>query len=137
LAADAGADVESLRGQPTQYMITQAVQLLHGQDREALKNGAIVLAMVSRFDPSFTRYADALILHPSAEVRDVAASVAVLDGSTQRILAADSSPQVRAALATRGSELADDVLVTLQADEHPEVKRALASRPGSEGGKPG
>ena len=125
LAADAGIEAESLRGQPTQYVITQAVQLLHNQDREAEKNGAIVLAMMSRYEPGLARYADALIVHPSAEVRGVAASTAVLDESAQRILAADSSPQVRALLASRGSGLAADVLAVLQVDEHPEVKRAL------------
>ena len=137
LAADAGVEVESVRGQPTQYMVTQAVQSLHSQDREAEKNGAIVLAMVSRYEPSFARYADALIVHPNAEVRGVAASTAVLDESAQRVLAADSSPQVRAMLASRRSGLADDVLAALQADEHPEVKRALATIADSGTGRPG
>jgi hypothetical protein len=137
LAADAGVEVESLRGQPTQYMITQAVQLLHNQDREPEKNGAIVLAMVSRYEPGLARYADALIMHPSAEVRGVAASTAVLDESAQRILAEDSSPEVRAMLASRGSGLAADVLAVLQVDEHPEVKRALAVSAESDEGGPG
>jgi hypothetical protein len=103
LAADAGVEAESLWGQPTQYMVTQAAQLLHDQDREAAKNGAIVLAMGSRYEPDLARYADALVVHPSAQVRGVAASTAVLDESAQRILAADSSPQVRAMLASRGT----------------------------------
>ncbi len=117
-------------------MVPQAVQLLHSPDREISKNGAIVLAMVSRVDPTLVRYADALVVHPSAEIRAVAASAAVLDPPTQRILAADSSPQVRASLASRGGELAADVLAALQADEHPEVKRALAPSTGSDDVEP-
>jgi hypothetical protein len=132
LAAEAGGDVENLRGQPTENMVTHAVQLLHNPDSEVSKHGAIVLAMVSRFESALARYADALIVHPCVEVRVVAASTAVLDEPAQRILAADSSPQVRAALASRSTELAGDVLSALHADEHPEVKRALASGTGSD-----
>jgi hypothetical protein len=51
--------------------------------------------------------------------------MANLDEAAQRILVADPSPQVRASLASRASELADDVLRTLQAEQHPEVRHAL------------
>jgi hypothetical protein len=72
------------------------------------------------------RYADALIVHPNAGVRTVAVSLAVLD-EPARILAADSAPQVRASLAARVSELAADVVATLEADQHPDVQRNLGT----------
>lgn len=112
-------------------MINQAVQLLHSPDQQASNYGATVLAVAPKFEPGLARYADALIVHPNAGVRVVAASMPVLDEPAQRILAADSAPQVRAALASRGSDLADDVVAVLHADEHPDVKRAIAARPGS------
>ena len=108
-------------------MINQAVQLLHDPDQETMNHGATVLALMPKFEPNLGRYADALIVHPSIDVRTIAASMVVLDEPAQRILAADFSPQVRAALAARSRELAEDVLAALQADEHANVKRALAS----------
>ena len=125
LAADADPAVQRLSAEATENMINQAAQLLHDPDQEA--HGATVLALMPKFEPSLGRYADALIVHPSADVRTVAASMVVLDEQAQRILAADSSPQVRAALAGRPRELAEDVLSALQADEHADVQRALAS----------
>jgi hypothetical protein len=127
LAAEAEPEPQSLSAGAAQTLVTNAVQLLHSADREASKLGAIVLAMASRIDRSLTRYADALIVHPSAEVRNAAAARAVLDEPAQRILAADSSPRVRATLAGRISDLAADVQAALRADEHPQVRRALAA----------
>jgi len=126
LAADASADVESLPVQATQLLVSQAVELLHRPDHEAQRYGATVLALAPRLEPGLGRYADALIVHPSVEVRSVAASMAILDEPAQRILAADSSPQVRARLAARSGELAEDIRALLTADEHPDVQRALA-----------
>jgi len=131
LAADGDPEVERPSAHAVQIMIDQAVQLLHSPDQQASKYGATVLALVPKFEPGLARYADALIVHPNAGVRIVAASMAVLDEPAQHILAADSAPQVRAALASRGGDLADDVVAVLRADEHPEVKRAITARPGS------
>jgi hypothetical protein len=84
------------------------------------------LAWAAKYASRLAPFTTALITHPSDEVRDVAASMAALDQAAQRILAADSSLQVRASLASRASELADDVLRTLHVDQHPEVRRTLA-----------
>jgi len=56
----------------------------------------------------------------------MAAAMAALDQAAQRILAADSALQVRASLASRASELANDVLRRLHVDQHPKVRRTLA-----------
>ena len=136
LAADQDPEVERPADQTTQSMIKQAVQLLHSPDQKAAKHGATVLALVPKFEPSLARYADALIVHPSVEVRTIAASMGTLDESAQRILTADSAPQVRAALASRSKELADDLVARFRADDHPDVKRALAAHPEPDNGKP-
>jgi hypothetical protein len=126
LAAEAEPEPQSLPAGAARTLVTNAVQLLHSADPEASKLGAIVLAMASRIDRSLSRYADALIVHPSAEVRNVAAARAVLDEPAQRILAADSSPMVRATLAGRVRDLDAGIQAALRDDEHPEVRRALA-----------
>jgi hypothetical protein len=124
-AAEAGTDIESLPAQAVQRLITHAVRLLQSPDQEASTYGATALALASRYEPGLARYTAALVAHPSVEVRSVAAAMAALDETTQHILVADSSPQVRARLAARAPELADDILATLRADEHIDVIRAL------------
>ena len=130
LAADREPEVERPSAHAVQIMISQAVQLLHSPDQQASKHGATVLAVLPKLEPSLARYADALIVHPNAGIRTVAASIAVLDEQAQRILAADSAPQVRAALAGRSRDLAGPVVALLRADEHPDVKRAMAAQAG-------
>jgi len=126
-AAQAGADVESLPPEAGNQMITHALQLLRGPDPEAAQHGATVLALAYRYDPSLPGYSTALIAHPNAEVRAVAAAAAVLDVAAQRVLVTDPYPQVRATLARRVGELIPEVITALRSDEHPDVKRALAS----------
>lgn len=75
--------------------------MLHSPNREDLEHGATVLALKPRIDPDLFGYTNVLIIHPSVEVRSVAASTAVLDELTQLVSATDLSPQVRAKLATR------------------------------------
>jgi hypothetical protein len=134
-AAEAGTDIESLPAQAVQRLITHAMRLLRNPDREASTYGATVLALVSRYEPGLARYTAALVGHPSDEVRSIAAATAALDETTQHMLVADSSPQVRARLAGRTRELADDVLATLRTDEHVDVIRALASAAKADDGK--
>ena len=131
LAADADPDIERPSANAVHTMIGQAVQLLHAPDQQASEYGATVLALVPKFEPGLARYTDALVAHPNVGVRIVAASMAVLDEQAQRILAADSDPKVRAALASRGGDLAKDILGLLRADGHPDVERAIAAWPGS------
>ena len=127
MAAEAGADVDGPSAEEMQRLVAQAVGLLRHPDQEAAKFGAAALARASRYDPSLAAYITALIAHPSDEVRSVAAAVAVLDETAQRILAADPSPQVRAKLAGRARELADDVRAFLRTDTHADVIRVLAT----------
>jgi hypothetical protein len=127
MAAEAGADVDGPPAEEMQPLVTQAMGLLHHSDQEAAKFGAAALARASRYDPGLAAYSTALIAHPSDEVRSVAAAVAVLDDTAQRILAADPSPQVRAKLAGRARELADDVIASLRTDTHVDVIRVLAT----------
>jgi hypothetical protein len=68
---------------------------LHGADPETTKYGAIALALASRCQPGFAHYCAALVVRPSDEVRSVAASMAALDETVQRILTADPSPKMR------------------------------------------
>jgi hypothetical protein len=110
-----------------QWLVTQAIELLRNPDEEAAKIGAAALAQASRYDPALATYTAALIAHPSDGVRSVAAALAILDETAQRILVADPSPQVRAALAGRARDLSDGVLVSLRADSHTDVVRALAN----------
>jgi hypothetical protein len=127
-AAEAGTDADRLPAETTQRLIAEGVRLVHSTDRETARYGATVISLASRSDPSLAPYTTALVIHPIDEVRTVAAlSAKELDVPTQRILAADLSPMVRAALASRAVELADDVLKALRADDHVEVKRVLAA----------
>ena len=129
-AADsaAGASVVRLPSATTQRLIANGIRMVHSPDRETAHYGATALALASRSDPAMAFYAAALVIHPSDEIRAVAAqAVRKLDVLTQRVLAADPSPRVRAALASRAAELADDALEALRADSHVEVKRALAA----------
>jgi hypothetical protein len=139
VAASAASSAAAAGGLPThavQRLVTHAVRLLHSPDREASKHGAFALALASRSQPSPATYTTALVVHPNDEVRVIAAATAALDEITQRILVADSSPQVRARLASRAPELAADILAALRADEHPDVVRALASSTAESGSKP-
>ena len=95
-----------------------------------MKHAAIAVAVASRSEPGLNHYGTALIVHPSGEVRGIAASVAVLDQTMQRVLAADPSPDVRMRLAARAGELDQDVLAELCADTHPDVVRAMAAAAG-------
>jgi hypothetical protein len=52
-------------------------------------------------------------------MRTAAASIVALDAAVQGILAADSAPRVRAALAGGIGHLADDVVDLLRADDEP------------------
>jgi hypothetical protein len=110
-----------------QRLFAHAVRLLNSPIQEAPRYGAGALAWASRYATRLAPFTTALITHPSTEVREIAAAMAVLDESAQQILAADPSPRVRARLATRTRELAHDVLARLLADEHAEVRRAVAS----------
>ncbi|MGO8961942.1 MAG: hypothetical protein ACLQFR_31905 [Streptosporangiaceae bacterium] len=125
LAADAEPGIDTLPDQAVQSLFSHAVQLLHSPDPDASRYGAGALAWTSKYAPRLAPFTTALITHPSDEVRNVAAAMAILDEAAQRILAVDPSPQVRASLASRTGELADDVLPTLRADQHPEVRRTL------------
>jgi HsdM-like protein len=113
-----------------------AVKLLHSQDRKALKYGAIALALAAKCQSGLSRYSARLVAHASDEVRVVVASMAPLDEVTQRILVADSSPQVRIRLASRARELDEDIIAALSADEHPDVIKALASGRHHQAGAP-
>jgi hypothetical protein len=135
-AAAAGTSPGSLPTHAVHSLVTHAVQLLHSPDREASKHGAVALALASRSQPSLATYTTALVIHPNDEVRAIAASTAALDEITQRILVADTSPQVRARLASRAPELAADILAALRADNHPDVVQALASSTAESGTKP-
>ena len=125
LAADAEPGIDTLPDQAVQSLFSHAVQLLHSPDPDASRYGAGALAWTSKYAPRLAPFTTALITHPSDEVRNVAAAMAILDEAAQRILAVDPSPQVRASLASRTGELSDDVLRTLRADQHPEVRRTL------------
>jgi hypothetical protein len=125
LAAKTEPGIDSLSDQAVQRLFAQAIQLLHSPDPEAARYGAGALAWVSRYAPRLAPFTSALITHPTDKVRDVAAAMASLDEAAQRVLASDPSPQVRSTLASRASELADDVLSTLQADEHAQVRRVF------------
>jgi hypothetical protein len=100
---------------------------LRSADPQTTRHGAIALALASRFLPGLAHYNAALIVHPSDEVRSVAASMAQLDEITQRVLAADPSPKVRIRLANRAPELDEKVRASLADDSHPDVKQALVS----------
>lgn len=127
LAAEAGANVQNLPAADVNRIVTYAVKLLHSQDRQALKYGAMALALAAKCRSGLACYTATLVVHPSDEVRVVVASMAPLDEVTQRILVADSSPQVRIRLASRARELDEDILAALSTDEHPDVVKALAS----------
>ena len=135
-AAEADAELSSLPADRIQRLINHAVGLLRNPDQTFAKFGAAAIARVSKCDPGFARYTAALIAHPNDEVRSVAAVVAVLDDTAQRILAADPSSQVRANLAGRARELADDVLASLHADTHADVLRVFNTPTPSDNGRP-
>jgi len=126
-AAQAGADVENLPPEAGLRMITRSLQLLRGPDAEAAKHGATIMILAYRYDPGLPDYRATLVTHPNTEVRAMAAAAALLDTTAQQVLAGDPSAQVRANLASRASELAPEVVATLQSDEHPDVKRAMAN----------
>jgi hypothetical protein len=123
----AGADIESLPQEAGLQMISHALQLLRCPDPEDAKHGGTVIALAHQYNPSLPDYTAALITHPNAEVRAVAAAAAVLDMTAQRVLVTDPSAQVRANLAGRASELAPEIIAALQSDGHPHGERALAS----------
>ncbi|HET9898892.1 MAG TPA: hypothetical protein VFQ44_28545, partial [Streptosporangiaceae bacterium] len=125
--AQAGAVAEDLPPGAGLRMITRALQLLRGPNPEAAKHGATTMILAYRYDPGLPDYRAALISHPNAEIRAVAAAAATLDTTAQQVLATDPSAQVRANLASRVSELASEVVARLQSDDHPDVKRALAA----------
>jgi hypothetical protein len=85
------------------------------------------LARLTKYEPSLSHYATALMTHPVDEVRVAAAAIGSLDDTAQHAFAEDPSPAVRATLASRATELSGNVLAALQADEHLDVKRALAA----------
>ncbi|HUB42787.1 MAG TPA: hypothetical protein VMA72_28370 [Streptosporangiaceae bacterium] len=60
----------------------------------------------------------------------------MLDEPAQRILAADSVPQLRASLAARVRELAAGVVATLEADQHADVQRNLGRAAGLDDSNP-
>jgi hypothetical protein len=62
--------------QDVNWIVTYAVKLLHSQDRQALKYGAIALALAAKCRSGLARYSAALVVHPSDEVRVVVASMA-------------------------------------------------------------
>jgi hypothetical protein len=126
-----GAGSGALPAGTAQRVITDAVPLLHSPDRRTVKHAAIAVAVASRAEPGLNRYGAALIVHPSGEVRGIAATVAVLDQAAQRVLAADPAPDVRTRLAARSGELDRDVLAMLRADTHPDVVRAADAAAGS------
>jgi hypothetical protein len=130
-AARADTGTEGLPADAMDRLVTLAVQLLHNTDEATSKFGAEALAVASRSHPSLAHFGSALVIHPREEIRSVAASRAVLDETTQRLLAADSSPRVRAALARRAGELAKEVMDILEADDHPDVVRALTAAKGA------
>ncbi len=125
-AAEVHSESESLPAESIRRMIIYAVKLLHSTDRKTSKYGAITLALASKCQPGLGRFSAALLVHPSDEVRSVAASIGPLDETTQLILAGDPSPGVRIRLASRASELDEDIIAGLAADVHPDVLQALA-----------
>jgi hypothetical protein len=135
-AADPDVGAEGLPGDAAHRLIARTVQLLHSPDTETAKWGAAALAAASRTDPSRAHYGTALIVDPREDIRAAAVPRVVLDQTAQQLLAADSSPRVRAALAHRASELTEETLATLRADDHPEVTRALTAGAGPDGSNP-
>lgn len=125
--ASAGEPATSLTGPDMRRLVTHAANLIRSADKETSKRGAIALALASRCEASLAHYGAVIAVHPDEEVRAVAASTAALGDASQRNLAIDPSPKVRAALARRTTELADDVIATLRADENVQVRQELAS----------
>jgi len=133
LAANAAAAVDQptaeaaiLPPQAWPGMITQAIGLLRASDPDTATYGAVVLVLAHRHDPGLLGYGAMLAGHPDKGVRAVAAGRGVLNPATQRALMTDPSPQVRANLASRASELDPEVAAALHSDQHPDVLRALA-----------
>jgi hypothetical protein len=111
-------------------MIVQAMGLLRASDPDTATYGAVVLVLADRHGPGVPGNASLLAGHPDKDVRAVAAGRAILDPAAQRVLMTDPSPQVRANLAGRASELDPEVVAVLNSDQHPDVQRALAGAAG-------
>jgi hypothetical protein len=126
-AASTDAGGAFLTGQSAQRVVALALLLLRNTDGTAAKWGGAALARLTKYEPGLAYYAITLITHPVDDVRAVAAAIGSLDDTTQQAFAEDPSPAVRANLASRASELRDNVLAALQTDEHLDVKRALAA----------
>lgn len=127
LAGKPNDESEILPAPAMNRLVIHAVRLLRNPGRQSAKHGAIALALTSKGQPDLVRYSAALIVHPSEEVRGVAASLAILDQATQHILADDPSPHVRIKLACRAQELDQEIIALLRADNHADVVHALAA----------
>jgi hypothetical protein len=126
-AASTDAGGAFLTGQAAQRVVALALLLLRNTDGTAAKWGGAALARLTKYEPGLAYYAITLVTHPVDDVRAAAAAIGSLDDTTQQAFAEDPSPAVRANLASRASELRDNVLAALQTDEHLDVKRALAA----------
>lgn len=115
-------------------MIVQAMGLLRASDPDTATYGAVVLVLADRHGPGVPGNASLLAGHPDKDVRAVAAGRAILDPAAQRVLMTDPSPQVRANLVGRASELDPEVVAVLNSDQHPDVQRALAGAAGQDPG---
>jgi hypothetical protein len=100
--------------------------LLHHPDPQARQAAAMVIAALADTGPGFEPYLFALTTQLDETVRAIGAATVPLTQHLIATLAADSSAEVRATLASRGTDLPDEIRQALLHDPHARVRRAAA-----------
>lgn len=103
-------------------LFAAAARLLSSDDTTAHVWGARAVVGLHEARPE-GGYLTSLTLHPNEKVRALGVLQSTAGDHLLRVMASDTSPYVRAAVAGRGNELPDDVLALLQCDMHASVRR--------------
>jgi hypothetical protein len=105
-------------------LVAAALPLLRG-DAKAARFGARTVARVAGTAPALAHHAHGLLFHSQADVRAAGAAYAPIDERMFAQLATDPAANVRAAVASRGSELAAAIRDALAADPDSGVRHTL------------
>jgi hypothetical protein len=111
-------------------VIAHAVKLMRDTEEESENRllGALSIDAIARSSPDFTLLATGLLFSGSEQARALGARSAPASPELFRVVASDPSPRVRAALASRTTELPDDIAVSLANDPHAHVRHASRSQ---------
>jgi hypothetical protein len=128
----AGRDA-TLPAEPTdraaaEAVIAQAAKLMRDPTEAESTNrllGALAIAAIARSAPEFALYATGLLFSSDEQARALGARHTPGSPALFCLLAGDPSPLVRTSVASRATELPDDVHALLTHDTHLHVRHAI------------